>query len=308
MSTTTWGPSPGRWPPPFVPVISASPWGQAPSKAWANGSSPSFGKRRRAKPRTGRGTERQGRGSMRKGLRFVLVTALLGSAALAATQAPDALASVAYFQVDQVRLEGAFYLRHDEAVAAAFLPEGLSIWGDLEGIAERLGSHALVAEARVRRRLPSTLVLQVRERQPVALLPTPALVPVDAEGRILPIDPVHHDLDLPLLRPILEDGGALGPDELRMLAGEVARVAALEPRLAASVSEAALDGWGDVVIHILEPRTTLRFRPPLTRGRLEEGFEVLADALERTPGRIPVAIDLRFAEQVVVRYTSPNPR
>ncbi|CAN5656307.1 hypothetical protein BH23GEM11_BH23GEM11_20710 [soil metagenome] len=244
----------------------------------------------------------------RRGVRFLLATAVLGGTVLAITQAPDALASVTFFRVDSLRLEGALYLGHDEAVAAAHLPEGLSVWGDLDGVAKRLGSHALVAEARVRRRLPSTLVLQVWEREPVALLPTPALVPVDAEGRILPIDPVHHDLDLPLLRPVLDDGGPLGPDQLRMLAGEVARVAALEPRLAASISEASLDRWGDVVIHVLEPRTTLQFRPPLTRGRLEEGFEVLADALERTPGRTPVAIDMRFAEQVVVRYTPSNPR
>jgi hypothetical protein len=34
---------------------------------------------------------------------------------------------------------------------------------------------------------------------------------------------------------------------------------------------------------------------------------VLADALERTPDRVPAAIDLRFAEQVVVRYAPHDP-
>jgi hypothetical protein len=221
--------------------------------------------------------------------------------------APDALASVPFFEVDRMRVEGGRYLELADAERAAALPPGFSIWSDLDPVAERLRAHPLVAEVRVRRRLPSTLVFQVLEREPVALLPTPSVTPVDAEGRLLPIDPARHFLDLPLLHPRNAGSGEpLSPVELRILAAEVARLGELEPRLGGILSEAALDPWGDVIVHLAHPATTLHFRPPLTAERLREGLRVLADRMDREPGRVPAAVDLRFADQVVVR-TSPNP-
>jgi hypothetical protein len=266
---------------------------------------------------------------MRNGLRVLIFTAVVGGSVLAWQHAPEALASSALFQVSEIRFEGARYLDGNDALPIATLPEGFSVWSDLESVAGRVRAHPLVAEARVRRRLPSTLVVEVREREPVGLLPTPTLVPVDAEGRRLPIDPALHRLDLPLLRPRAEPvppgspsqgpgavppAGApageegLTPAQLRILAGEVARLTHLEPVLWTTVSEASLDPWGDVVIRIAEPRTAFHFRPPLTAGRLHEGLRVLADALDREPGRTPAAIDLRFADQVVVRYSPSSSR
>jgi hypothetical protein len=260
---------------------------------------------------------------MRSGVKLLVFTAVVGGSVLAWQHAPEALASSALFRVSEIRFEGARYLDGNAALPIATLPEGFSVWSDLETVAGRVRAHPLVAEARVRRRLPSTLIVEVREREPVGLLPTPTLVPVDAEGRRLPIDPATHRLDLPLFRPRAESippgspppgqGGlpsagapagedGLTPAQLRVLAGEVARLTHLEPVLWTTVSEASLDPWGDVVVRIAEPRTALHFRPPLTAGRLHQGLRVLADALDREPGRVPAAIDLRFADQVVVRY------
>ena len=98
------------------------------------------------------------------------------------------------------------------------------------------------------------------------------------------------------------------PTQLRTLAGVVASLVALEPRVAASLSEASVDPYGDVILHFLEPATAIHVRPPLTSARLMEGWVVLADALDRNPERTPLAIDLRFADQVVVRYPTPNRR
>ncbi len=244
---------------------------------------------------------------MRNGVRLLVLTAVTGVIVLGVQHAPDALASVPFFEVDRLRVDGGRYLDGAEVERAAALPAGFSIWSDLDPVAERLGAHPLVAEVRVRRRLPSTLVVEVREREPVALLPTPAVTPVDAEGRLLPIDPAVHVLDLPLLHPRSTGSAeALTPVELRILAGEIARLTELEPRLSGIVSEAALDPWGDVIVHLAQPATALHFRPPLTADRLREGLRVLADRLDREPGRVPATVDLRFADQVVVR-TSPNP-
>jgi len=254
---------------------------------------------------------------MRNRFRILIFTLIVGGAALAAPRVGEVLAEIPLFEVRGLRVEGLSRLTEAELEAHLALPTGASLFGDLPGWEARLREHPLILEARLERELLHTLGIRVVEREPVALLPTPSLIPVDGEGTRLPIDPVAHRLDLPLLRPLtvgeesealgLSGGEPLSDFQLRVLAGEVERLRGLDPELALALSEAAMDASGDVIFDLLEPRTTLRFRPPLTPGRLRDGLEVLDDALRRRPNAPPLAIDLRFADQVVVRYTLSSP-
>lgn len=260
---------------------------------------------------------------MPRGLLLFLAGAGVAILTLGVTRVTQAVAHVDRFHVRNVELEGSRYLAREEVLAYIGLSTELSVWDDLEPVAARLRSHPLLLEARVRRRLPSTLVFTVREREPVALFPTPVLAPVDREGRRLPINPSEHPLDLPLLQPTEHgrngmepvgkrpagiDGGTLSPDQLRILAGEVSRLGTLEPDVAASLSDAALDPWGDVILSLSDPSVEIRYRPPLSPARLREGLQALGDALDRSPDRRLHAVDLRFEDQVVVRYTPPPTR
>ncbi len=245
--------------------------------------------------------------------RFFLIAGALGAIFAGVHLLPEAMGKLDFFQVDRIELEGARYLEHDEAVALAALPEGFSVWHDREPIAARLAAHPLVESVEVRRRMPSTLRLVVTEREPVALYPDPGLIPMDREGRGLPIDPVHHRLDLPLVRVahvVETESGDTGvrPREVdrALLAREVARLGEIEPEMAASLSEASIDAHGVVTLHLANPRVEFRYLPPLSTVRIGEGIRVLTDAMERDPDRIPVVVDLRFADQVVVRL-SPRP-
>jgi hypothetical protein len=173
------------------------------------------------------------------------------------------------------------------------------VWDDPAGWEAGLGAHPLVRSARVRRRLPGTLVLVVEEREPVALVATPTLEQVDAEGRILPLDPSAHQLDLPLL-----DVGAPGPDAdapRAALAAEADRLTRVDPEFAARISELRRDDRGDLVARLEDPAVSFRFRPAVTARRLREGVLVLSDATAQGGGSPPMAVDLRFADQVVVR-------
>ena len=260
---------------------------------------------------------------MPRGILIVLVGVGITMLTLGVTRVTQSLAQVEQFHVRNVELEGSRYLARDEVLAFIGLSAELSVWDDLEPVAARLRSHPLLLEARVGRRLPSTLVFTVTEREPVALFPTPVLAPVDREGRRLPIDPSEHPLDLPLLHP-REDGwngveaggtrptgiddGTLSPVPLRILAGEISRLGTMEPDVAASLSDVAMDRWGDVILRLSDPSVEIRYRPPLSPARLREGLQVLGDALDRAPDRRPRAVDLRFEDQVVVRYLPPNTR
>ncbi len=223
----------------------------------------------------------------------------------------EAFTRAEIFRVVNVTVEGTDLVTREEVLAAAAIPPGASIWDDLAPATSRLSSHPLIQRARIRRFLTGRLVVQVDERRPVALLPRPALTPVDVEAQVLPISPAERRMDLPILQPRRQAEGPeaeLTPAQLRLLTRELDRLARLDPALLASVSEVALDGWGDVLLHLDEPRVTLRYRAPLVPARLNDGLRVLRDALEREPDRVLQSVDLRFSEQVVVRFADSSRR
>lgn len=244
---------------------------------------------------------------MRKGTGVFTVVGLTMIIALGATSLPGLLGEVEAFHVKRVVLAGERYLTEEEVRDLLGLGPGVSVWEDTGPLADRVRRHPLVLDARIQRRLPSTLRVHVEERRPVALLPTPTFVPVDAEGRILPVDPAAHRMDLPLLDLDPDVALGAGPEsatspEVRILAREAARLASADPGLAASVSEMALGGEEDVLLRLVGPRVTLRYRPPVSVRKVREGLRVLADAEGRRPGAAPTAVDLRFDDQVVVRF------
>jgi hypothetical protein len=169
----------------------------------------------------------------------------------------------------------------------------------------RLEAHPLVEEATGHRRFPDALLFAVKERQPVALFPNPTLEPVDEDGRILPIDPALHKLDLPILALAGQrQSGSVSPKDLRLMAGEISRLAQGDPEFHANISDLALFPGGYLRARISDPPVTLRFAPGLSSGRIQTGLRVLADAMGRFQSRDVMDLDLRFEDQVVVRVSS----
>jgi hypothetical protein len=215
--------------------------------------------------------------------------------------APRAVRKVArseVFRVSELRLEGARYLTLEQAAELAAVPPDASVWDDPSEWVARLAQHPLVRDARVRRRIPGTLIFDVQEREAVGLVPTPTLEVVDAEGRILPIDPSEHPLDLPLLHVPPREQGA---DRARaQLAADAERLGRIDPEFAGMISELARDERGDLLARWGDPAVTFRFTPAVTARKLREGVLVLFD-ITRETGETPETVDLRFEEQVVVR-------
>lgn len=228
------------------------------------------------------------------------VGVLLVAAGVAATTPRLArkIARSEVFRVAELELEGERYLTLQEAAAAADVPKEASVWDDPVEWEARLSAHPLVRSARVRRRIPGTLVFVVEEREPVGLVPTPTLEAVDAEGRILPIDPSEHGLDLPLLQVPPKSKDA---DKTRaVLAAEADRLVRVDPEFAGRLSELARDERGDLVARWGDPVVTFRFTPSVDARKLREGMLVFFDAAAES-GEPPATVDLRFDEQVVVR-------
>ena len=236
----------------------------------------------------------------RKLFRVVLWGLCAAGVALAAAWLPDALAELEVFRASEYRVAGARLLDDEEVLAAAAISPFASVFDDLTEIERRLERHPLIRRARLTTEIPKTLVVTIEERAPVGFVAGPVLQPVDRDGRVLPLDPVRHPFDLPVLFRA-GGSGALSPSQLRVLAMEVDRLGEDDPTFLAAVSEIALDDRGDATA-VVSGDLRFRFRPPLSHRRLHEGLTVLEDAVLRQPDRRAAVLDLRFEDQIVVRY------
>lgn len=138
----------------------------------------------------------------------------------------------------------------------------------------------------------------VTETGPVGLVASPLVVAVDRRGNVLPVDPANAVLDLPVLRVLTPRAQAMWG--LRVLARDVGQMADVVPEVFAVVSEAGIDD-DEVTLLLGDSEVRLRYQPPISETRLRDAIVALNDAVERLGHGSPREIDLRFADQVVVR-------
>jgi len=228
-------------------------------------------------------------------LRWVLPPAALAALILAA---PLGLRHVDAFAVQRVEISGAGLLPPHEVLAATGAHARSNVWEELALWEGRLESHPVIRSARVERRLPGTLVVRVHELLPVALAAEAGLQVLTEAGEVLPVDPSRAPVDLPLLRGSLEDAATRGA------LGEFARLRGLAPALASRVSEFG-PAPGGLRLLASEPYAEIVLPAGADPQRLRQLEAVLADLhrrqTERGGARAPHRVDLRFADQVVVR-------
>jgi cell division septal protein FtsQ len=240
---------------------------------------------------------------MRSELRILLGTLALAPVAAFGPRLVDAMAEMQTFRIAEVDVAGTQYMARDSVVAQMRLGPFASVWGDRDAWAERLEGHPLVRHAEVRRRLPNGLRVEIDERVPVALAAAPTLEPVDVEGVRLPIDPTRTPLDLPVIsaRRMPPSDAAVFPAEVRALAAEMGHLEALDAEFARRISTIRRAADGAVVLRLVAPETEVVLPSRVPLGRLREAQTALTHAISVDPGRVPSVVDLRFADQVVVR-------
>jgi cell division protein FtsQ len=104
------------------------------------------------------------------------------------------------FAVRNIELEGHVRLTREEILAAAGIAEGANVFDVAPEEAERrLATHPWIAEAEVRRRLPGTYVIEVRERRAVALLALGDVYLVSEDGAVFKRAGQDDPVDLPVI-------------------------------------------------------------------------------------------------------------
>lgn len=234
----------------------------------------------------------------RRRLGVVVAAAAIGG--LSPAWGPSVLRNVPIFGIEDVAVAGARFVTEAEAREIAAFGPASSVWDEMRPVEQRLSEHHLIREAHVRRTGLHTVEIVLREVEPVAFVATPGLVPVDADGRVLDIDPAGRPIDVPILVGAELEDGRVEPEAARRALDVLEQVGALDSAFVRRISELR-PVLGTSVEFVLLPdspleRVVLPFRDAV-QAFLRVGSAV---SLAEARGRVREA-DARFENEVVIR-------
>ena len=221
----------------------------------------------------------------RWGRRAGLLSALLVVAALLTV--PWWGYNLAYFRIRSVQVRGTRFARPSEIAARLSVDTSTSIWQSLDVLRTRVERHPQVRSAVVRRWLPNTVIVEIDENEPVALVPGPkGMRAYEESGQALPLDPSRVPTDLPIVE-------RADTAVLRLLAD----LKADQSEMFAQISEVRFVGQDELRIQLLD--IVVRARRGLVAQRFSELSSVQRDLARR---RVTAAeLDLRFKDLVIAR-------
>jgi cell division protein FtsQ len=221
--------------------------------------------------------------------RLVLVLLAVGVIALLAVPwwGPRGLSELSYFRVRRVEVRGARYIAASDILRRLNVDTTTSVWQPTAPLESRVEAHPGIRQARVRRRLPGTLVVQVDESVPVALVPGPnGFRAFDQQGIALPIDLTRVPVDAPIARQ--RDTAVF------RLLGQLRSEA---PMLYQRLGEIRRSGRDELMLRL--DSMSLRTMMDVTPARLRDVEPVEQDLARRRVRA--VELDLRFRDQVIAR-------
>jgi cell division septal protein FtsQ len=234
--------------------------------------------------------------------RWAVVIALVAYAGFRAT---DLVLHASVLRVARIRVNGNVRLSSGEVQAIVDGLRGSNILTvNLSHYRARLLDSPWVADAALRRVLPSTVEIFVDERQPMGLCRLRStLYLIDAHGVIIDeYGPEYAEFDLPIIDGLVRLPGSGEPtiDEHRAeLAARVLDAVAVRHQLAGRISQIDVHDAHDAVV-LLEKDPALVH---LGEDRFLERIQSYVDLAPTLHARVPAIdyVDMRFDDRVYVR-------
>ena len=200
---------------------------------------------------------------------------------------PLLLRQLSFFRVRKIEIVGAHYTSASELLDRLHVDTTVSVWDPTGPLVARLAALPQVRSVSVRRKLPGTLVVDIQERLPIALVSTNVgLRAYDDRGTLLPIDLARTPVDAPIL--------SRRDLELLHLLGVLRNEA---PTLYDRLSEISITAPDEVLLQFAG--TPVRAMRDVSPARLAEIAPVEDDLARR--GLHAAEIDLRYRDQVIAR-------
>jgi len=219
------------------------------------------------------------------------------------------LSSLRLFRIETMQVSGNRTLTSADVLATAGLRTGESLVGlDLVAARSRLIAHPRVREASLRRRLPGTIVVEIAERVPCAIVRADRDYLVDAEGAIVAQAAPGTRSDLPVLMGVEVFAGALSARGTADLAAGIELIAAIRqvgfPAFSA-IDHVDLADPNDAVIVPVSGRPLVHAGRRNAAGQLRRWRLVAFDMAQRWPEL--EYVDLRAEGQVVALPAAAAP-
>ncbi|MGB9792177.1 MAG: cell division protein FtsQ/DivIB [Thermacetogeniaceae bacterium] len=204
------------------------------------------------------------------------------------------------FAVQRIEVEGLQRLTRSELIQESGLSKGQNIFRiDTNQVKKRLQKDPLIEQVAVKRFLPHTVIIRIKERQPRALfLAGSTLLVIDANGYCLDRVSAGRSYDLPVITGLKPSSKELGEkvsssEDMRLL------LAVLTPELQSFFSEFNLSERHRIIAYSREGI-------PILLGSsedLEKKIEVAISLLKSITSLPPVEyIDVRAVNAPAVKY------
>jgi cell division protein FtsQ len=211
-----------------------------------------------------------------------------------------------FFEIRNVEMPDRERVSRDEVLALLDVVPGRGLLRvDLKELEQSVAAHPWVRRAEVRRRFPHTLIVDMEERVPVAVLRTGGGRDflLDKDGRLLTEGISEADEGLPALTGVDYVKAIFGTEEtVERIRSGIALVGLLD-QAGAGRTEVDLRLPGELVAYYSGIR--LRF-PDGPFEDMVERYRLVSDRMfERRGGTAPagraVEVDLRFRDRIIVR-------
>jgi cell division protein FtsQ len=251
---------------------------------------------------------RRRNGLLARRWRTAVAVVVVGLALYAGRRTVSIVAGLEVFHVERINVRGNHRLSSGEVLSLVSDLRGQSILEiDLEEWRRAVMDSPWVADASLRRTLPSTVDIVILERAPLGIgRINGSLYLVDDRGTVIDeYGPNYADLDLPIIDGL---SGAPGDENTNMFRALLARrlLDALRVQnLAGRISQIDVTDARNAVVLLDDDPTQLRLGNERFVERLQSYFELVPTLREQVPDMDYV--DLRFDERVYVRPSKDRP-
>jgi len=202
-------------------------------------------------------------------------------------------------EIQQLTILGLDRLSREEIITQLNLPELSSLWSiDPDRLSRQLETHPWIRSVTFDRVFPHSLVVQVEERQPVAVLEASGKSYfLDVDGYVLPGEITKASQVLPVLEGMTSKFLAQHEDEGHRRAKQGIYLAELLSERFSGRPRVNLAHAHTTIVDL--PRIRFQFGPEADRQW--ERFLVLYPTVKDTLERQSQEVDLRFTQKVILR-------
>lgn len=212
--------------------------------------------------------------------------------------------------VQGVRIDGTRIVSEADIFHLAAVPMDKTLYNvDLPAIRDRVRQSPYVKDVAVHRDPPDRIFIQVEERVPVAVIVANRMYYCDAEGILMPVIRSENAFDLPIITGAADlqpctTGRRLTHPAIRDALHLVLVARELDEALYRRISEVHIAPTGDLLLYTADAGVPVSVGRGNITTKLEKFAAFWSTVVASRGAQTLASIDLRFADQVVVRWTT----